>query len=202
MFYYAVDKTLMPKLKSFLLHFCRHSPKADVNCFVSHQLYGTVSWQNRMVCILIPPGDWDMLRFKIHFPSKEILIIFSFIHIIHSFTQEFIAALNRFFCSHNFSSGSCFDFATFLKTAVLVYHLLAMMGFFIPLIRDEEKKYEKFRTYIAILELSTLNCNSFAMSIICAGIWSGFQSTKRTVLYPVTLIAYGLSWSDTEAVSL
>ena len=139
-----------------------------------------------------------MLRFKIlfHFPSKEILIIFSLIHIIHSFTQEFIAALNRFFRSHNFSSGSCFDFATFLKTAVLVYHLLAMMGFFIPSIRDEEKKYEKFRTYISILELSTLNCNSSDMSIIYAGIWSGFQSTKRAVLYPVTcvaLIEYGLS---------
>ena len=148
------------------------------------------------------PGDWDMLRFKIHFyfPSKEILIIFSFIHIIHIFTQEFIAELNSFFFSQNFSSGTCFDFATFLKTAVIVNHLPAMMGFFIPLIRDEEKKYEKFRTYIAILELSTLNCNSFAMSIICAGIWSGFQSTKRTILYPVALIAYGLSWSDTEAV--
>ena len=142
MFYNAVDKTLMPKLKSFLLHSCRHSPKADVNCFVSHQLYGTVSWQNRMVCILIPPGDWDMFRFKIHFhfPSKEILIIFSFIHIIHSFTQELIAAFNRFFFSHNFSSGSCFDFATFLKTAVIANHLPAMMGFFIPLIRDEKNK--------------------------------------------------------------
>ena len=99
MFYYAVDKTLMPKLKSFLLHFCRHSPKADVNCFFSQQLYGTVSWQNRMVCILIPPVYWYMFRFKIHFhfPSKEILIIFSFIHTIFSFTQEFIAAFNRFF---------------------------------------------------------------------------------------------------------
>ena len=61
------------------------------------------------------PGDWDLFRFKIHFcfPSKEILIIFTFIH-INSYTHEFNAALNRFFFSSQFSSGSVL-FSIFLS---------------------------------------------------------------------------------------
>ena len=80
---------------------------------------------------------------------EEILKIFTFNHIIYSYTQEFIAALNRFFFPHNFSSGSCVNFPTFLKTALIVLSSACNDGIFLFLWSRRRKVVRKL---LSILE--------------------------------------------------